>query len=357
MKIGAIFAVLAASLALAGCAGIEYYAQAISGQLEILRLAEPIERTLSEPGASDRLKSRLERVLRIRAFATRELDLPDNASYRRYADLGRPYVVWNVFAAPEFSVKPTQSCFPFVGCVGYRGFFSEALARRHADALRSQGDDVFVAGVPAYSTLGWFDDPVLSTFINFPEAEVARLIFHELAHQLLYVRDDSSFNESFAVSVEEEGVSRWLKAEGDAAQRAAWEALQQRRRQFVDLAQEYRVKLEAFYAANGSSEEKRAGKARLFVQMRAEYGELKRSWGGFAGYDRFFAQGVNNALLASVVTYTQFVPAFRALLERDGGDLPRFYADVRKIAKLGKAERDARLGELGAARAPHAGGR
>ena len=343
MKSSAIFPAAAASIALAGCAGIEYYAQAISGQLEILRRAEPIERALAQPGASAQLKARLERVLRMRAFASRELALPDNESYRRYADLGRQYVVWNVFAAPEFSVEPKQSCFPFAGCVDYRGFFAEADARGHAAGLRSQGYDVFVAGAPAYSTLGWFDDPVLSTFVNYPEAEVARLIFHELAHQLLYLRDDSTFNESFAVSVEEEGVNRWLKSEGDAAEHRAWEDLRQRRRAFIDLVQEYRAKLAAFYAAGGSAEEKRAGKARLFAQMHAQYAELQRSRGGFAGNDRLFAQGANNALLASVVTYTQFVPAFRALLERDGGDLPRFYADVKRIAKLDKPERAAQL--------------
>ncbi len=346
MRRSAILAAAAALMLLAGCASIEYYAQAISGQLDILRRAEPIARTLAEPGASASLKARLERVLAIRAFASRELALPDNGSYRRYADLGRPYVVWNVFAAPEFSVKPKQSCFPFAGCVGYRGFFSEADAQKHARLLRAEGYDIFIGGVPAYSTLGWFDDPVLSTFVNYPEAEVARLIFHELAHQLLYVRDDTVFNESFAVAVEEAGVSRWLRLEGSAAQRGAWEVFRQRRREFIALVQNYRAKLEAIYAAPGSAEEKRAGKARLFAEMHAEYGELKRSWGGFAGYDRFFAQGANNALLASVVTYTEFVPAFRALLARGGGDLPGFYAEAKKISALDKPEREARLNAL-----------
>ena len=343
MRRSAILAAAAAPMLLAGCAGIEYYAQAISGQLEILRRAEPIARALAEPGASASLKARLERVLAIRAFASRELALPDNGSYRRYADLGRPYVVWNVFAAPEFSIKPKESCFPFAGCVSYRGFFSEGDAQKHARLLRAEGYDIFIGGVPAYSTLGWFDDPVLSTFVNYPEAEVARLILHELAHQLLYVRDDSSFNESFAVTVEQEGVARWLKTEGSDAERRAWQTLQQRRREFVALVQQYRAKLDAYYAQPGSDEDKRAGKARLFREMHADYGELKRAWGGFSGYDRFLAKGANNALLASVVTYTEFVPAFRALLARGGGDLPRFYAEAKRISGLDKPEREARL--------------
>lgn len=343
MRRSAILAAAAALMLLAGCASIEYYAQAISGQLEILRRAEPIARALAEPGASASLKARLERVLAIRAFASRELALPDNGSYRRYADLGRPYVVWNVFAAPEFSVEPKESCFPFAGCVGYRGFFSEGDAQKHARLLRAEGYDVFIGGVPAYSTLGWFDDPMLSTFVNYPEAEVARLIFHELAHQLLYVRDDTMFNESFAVTVEQEGVSRWLQTEGSDAERLAWETLQQRRGQFVALVQNYRARLEALYAAPGPDEGRRAGKARLFREMHADYEELKRAWGGFSGYDRFLAKGANNALLASVLTYTELVPAFRAMLERGGGDLPGFYAEARQIAKLDKLERKARL--------------
>ena len=256
-------------------------------------------------------------------------------------------MVWNVFAAPEFSVKPVESCFLFAGCVSYRGFYSEEAAERHSAALAGQGYDVYVGGVAAYSTLGWFSDPVLSTFIQYPEPEVARIVFHELAHQLAYVKGDTMFNESFASAVEDEGVSRWLEHEGTSAQRTAYEVSGRRRAEFVALMTKSRAELAAFYDRPAGPEEKRAGKRRLFSAMEDEYRSLKASWGGFAGYDRLFARGANNALLASVASYSELVPAFRALLAQKGGDLPAFYAAVRDLAKLDKAERDARLGVLG----------
>jgi len=256
-------------------------------------------------------------------------------------------VVWNVFAAPEFSIKPVESCFLFAGCVSYRGFYSEEAAERHSAALAGQGYDVYVGGVAAYSTLGWFSDPVLSTFIQYPEPEVARIVFHELAHQLVYVKGDTMFNESFASAVEDEGVRRWLEHEGTSAQRAAYEASGRRRAEFVALMTKSRAELAAFYDRPAEPEEKRAGKRRLFSAMDDEYRSLKASWGGFAGYDRLFARGANNALLASVASYSELVPAFRALLAQKGGDLPVFYAAVRELAKLDKSERDARLTALG----------
>jgi predicted aminopeptidase len=271
------------------CSTMEYYAQAVGGHLELLRLSVPIEDKLREPETPEALRSRLERIQAIRNFAVTELKLPDNNSYHRYADIGRPYVIWNVFAAPEFSVKPVESCFPFAGCVSYRGYYSEEKAKRYAGGLAREGNDVYIGGVPAYSTLGWFDDPVLSTFVRYPDAEVARLLFHELAHQVVYVTDDTMFNESFAVAVEEEGVRRWLDQRGTAEQRAQYESFEQRRRQVVALVLKYRAELDAFYRQALPTEEKRAGKARLFAQMQAEYRALKASWDEFAGYDRLFA--------------------------------------------------------------------
>jgi predicted aminopeptidase len=212
-----------------GCTSLEYYAQAVSGHLEVMWAAVPIEERLREADTPVALREKLQRVLVIREFASRELGLPDNDSYRRYADLGRPYVLWNVFAAPEFSVAPIQSCFPFAGCVSYRGFYSEEAAQRHAAGLARQGDDVYVGGVSAYSTLGWFSDPVLSTFVQFSEPEIARILFHELAHQEAYVKGDTVFNESFAATVEEEGLRRWLVREGTPAQRAAHADARRRR--------------------------------------------------------------------------------------------------------------------------------
>jgi predicted aminopeptidase len=331
------------AFAVSGCGTIAYYAQAVGGHLELMRLSVPIQEALHEPNTPEAVRARLEQVVAIRDFASRELKLPDNGSFRRYADIGRPFVIWNVFATPEFSVKPVESCFPFAGCVAYRGYYSEESARRYAADMAAEGYDVYSGGVPAYSTLGYFDDPVLSTFIRYPDAELARLLFHELAHQVVYVKNDTMFNESFAVSVEEEGVRRWLDERGTAQQRAAYDAYSERRRQVFALVLKYRNRLDAFYRGAGSTEVKRAGKAKLFAEMHEEYRALKASWGGFAGYDRLFSQP-NNALLASIAAYTELVPSFRALLAADGGDFERFYADVRKLADLPPDERRARLG-------------
>lgn len=341
---------LAAVLALAGCATSGYYAQAVSGHFEIMRLAKPIPERIADPATPPALRARLERAQAIRDFASRELGLPENGSYRSYADLGRPYVVWNVFVAPEFSVTARESCFPVAGCVGYRGYYAQADAERHGTAARSRGDDVYLGGVPAYSTLGWFDDPVLSTFIRYPDAELARLLFHELAHQQAYVKDDTVFNESFAVAVEREGVRRWLARHGTEADRNGYDAAQARKQEFVALVLGYRDRLAAIYREPLSDPEKRAAKARVIAGMEAEYRALKANWGGFAGYDQFFAQKIGNAHFASIATYTQLVPAFEALLAREGNDLPRFYAAVRALGALPKAERDAKLGKAGASR-------
>ncbi len=341
------FAALGALVFVPGCASLEYYAQAVGGHLEVMRLAVPIEERLREAETPEPLRAKLAKVLAIREFASRELELPDNGSYRRYADISRPFVVWNVFAAPEFSVKPVESCFLFAGCVSYRGFYSEEAAQRHAAALAGEGYDVYVGGVAAYSTLGWFSDPVLSTFVHYPEAELARIVFHELAHQVVYVKGDTVFNESLAAAVEDEGVHRWLEREGTSAQRAAYETSGRRRAEFVALVIKSRAELAAFYDRPAGPEEKRAGKARLFSAMQDEYRSLRVSWGGFAGYDRLLARGANNALLASVASYSELVPAFRALIAQKEGDLPAFYAAVRELARLDKPERDARLAVLG----------
>jgi predicted aminopeptidase len=343
-----IFSASLVLLVLSGCTSVGYYAQAVSGHLEVVWLAQPIEERLKDKLTPESLRAKLARVLAIRDFASRELALPDNGSYRRYADIGRPFVVWNVFAAPEFSVDPVQSCFLFAGCVSYRGYYAEEQAQKAAASFSNEGYDVYVGGVPAYSTLGWFDDPVLSTFINYPEPELARLLFHELAHQVVYVKNDTMFNESFATAVEEEGVRRWLEREGSPEQRAAYAQSHRRRAELVALFAQSRAKLAAFYERPSSVEEKRAGKHRLLAQMEEDYRTLKASWAGFPGFDRLFAGGANNALLASVASYTELLPAFRELLARNGGELVPFYAAVRELAKLGKQERDARLARLGA---------
>jgi len=346
MRMRRLLLLVALASLLGGCATLRYYSQAVSGQLDLLRRATPIDEELRKDAVPAALKAKLRAVLRIREFASRELALPDNGSYTRYADLGRRYALWNVFATPEFSTEPVTSCFVIAGCVGYRGYFGEAGAEAEGAALRERGYDVYIGGVPAYSTLGWFDDPVLSTFIQYPESELARLMFHELAHQRLYVKDDTRFNESFAATVEQAGVERWLAQNGNERERAVYARQQRMRREFVALLVKYRALLEQYYRQDLPPEQKRLGKAQRFAEMSEEYRQLKESWGGFAGYDRWFAGKPNNATLASVALYTELVPAFRALLAREGGDLPRFYAAVKQLARLPKDERDARLAIL-----------
>lgn len=325
-----------------GCAGPEpaYYWQSITGHLDMLRQARPIESMLASPALDPRLRAKLERVRDIRAFASRELGLPDNGSYTRYADLKRPYVVWNIFAAPELSMQLKQWCFPVVGCVTYRGYYSREDAEKLAAELREAGFDVQVAGIPAYSTLGWFDDPVLNTFINYPDGELARLIFHELAHQVLYVKGDSTFNESFATAVEEAGLERWLAHVKDPALEAAYRQFAQRRAQFIALLKQHRSTLETLYRSSASDEAKRAGKKEVLAALVRDYQQLKERWGGWAGYDRWFSQQLGNAHLAAVATYNDLVPGFRKLLSQQGGDLVRFYAAARALSSEPKAGRD-----------------
>lgn len=330
---------------LGSCVNMGYYLQSVGGQTGILEKERPIETVLSDPSTPPDLKRRLENVLRIREFASRELALPDNRSFRSYADLGRPYVLWNVFAAPEFSVKPKEWCFVFAGCVSYRGYFSESDAYRFADNLQIDGYDVYVAGVPAYSTLGWFNDPVLNTFIYDPETEVAGLIFHELAHQVLYVQDDSTFNESFAVTVQEEGVSRWLAKYGTPEQRQAHDVALQRKDDFIQLVMKYRRMLDELYRSDISDEKKRENKRQIFSEFKQRYAELKKKWGGYSGYDQWFPPVPNNAYLASLTTYTQLVPEFQKLLAKNEGNLAKFYQAVKEIAKLPEKERLAKLKE------------
>lgn len=338
-----------AALALSSCSTVGYYYQAIDGQLDLMRRAVSFEEVIAERGPDDALSRKLARVRSIRDYASRELALPDNRSYRRYADLGRPYVVWNVFAAPEFSVRSTESCFPIAGCVAYRGFYAEADARAYASELAAKGLDTFFGGVPAYSTLGWFDDPVLSTFVNYPEVELARILFHELAHQVVYVRDDTQFNESFAVAVEQEGVRRWLASQNGAGADDAirrWSVGRARQAEFLAMAIRHRGILAEIYASASSDTEKRLAKALQFQRMMSDYAVLKKSWDGYAGYDRFFTQGPNNALLASLAAYSDFVPGFTMLILKHGGDMKAFYGEVEAMSRKDKAARAETLRRL-----------
>jgi predicted aminopeptidase len=317
--------VAAAVAVLAGCQSIAYYAQAIGGHLRVMAQARPVDEWLADPATEPELKERLETARRIREFASKQLKLPDNRSYASYAELGRPYVLWNVFAAPAFSVEPKVECFPFTGCVAYRGFYAEEDAQHHAAGLREEGFDVYVGGVPAYSTLGWFDDPLLSTFIRHPDSQLARLVFHELAHQVAYAKNDTTFNESFAVAVEEEGVRRWLEFENRAGELEAFRAAQARKREFAARVTQTRERLAATYRMDLPREAMLEHKRREWQRLRAAYPGLPAE--------------PNNAFLASVAVYTDLVPAFERLLARSGS-LERFYAEVRTLAKSGKRDID-----------------
>lgn len=341
----AALAVLAL-LATTGCQTLGYYAQAVTGQMELWREAKPVEKILQDSAVDLELQARLQRALVIREFASRQLALPDNDSYRVYADVGRPFVVWNVFATEEFSLRPREWCFPIAGCVAYRGYFNESQAQRFAEQLRGQNLDVFVGGVPAYSTIGWFDDPLLNTFLHYPEPQLARLIFHELAHQVFYVAGDTTFNESFATAVELEGMERWLTTEGTASQRLDYDSMRTYQRGFLDLVAVYRTKLETLYQPTLPDEEKRLRKAATLADMKVAYQALKESWGGFAGYDRFFAGELTNAHFVPVASYADLVPDFRRMLAEGANDLVRFYAEVRALGKLEPEVRRARLRAL-----------
>ena len=303
------FCLALSALVLSGCETLAYYGQAAGGHLALMARARPVVEVDADPALRERLKT----AVAIRDFASRELQLPDNGSYRSYADLERPYAVWTVVAAPEFSLEPLQSCFLFAGCVSYRGYYDRAAAERYATGLRAAGNDVVVYGVPAYSTLGWFDDPLLSTFIGYPDADLARLIFHELAHRLLYVKNDTTFNESFAVAVERAGLRRWLAAQGREAAPARSPAPQ---------IAEVRARLEALYRTRLAPQAMRERK-------RAELEALRPV---MARMPAFEGQEPSNAFLASYATYTELLPAFETLLAEANGDLPAFYALARQFA-------------------------
>ena len=338
---------LATTGLLAGCSTTSYYWQAFTGQMEVRRLSRPVEEVIAAPDTSAELRARLEYARQARDFASRQLGLPDNGSYRVYADLKRNYVVWNVFAAPALSLELKTQCFPVAGCVTYRGYFSEENARAYADKLRAEGLDVYSGGVPAYSTLGYFNDPLLNTFIRYPELEIARLIFHELGHQVAYAKGDSTFNESFATAVEEEGLKRWMVAHATPEQKARYDQFTRRRDEFMAMMRRTRDKLEIIYQQPGSDADRRAAKEAAFAGLRREYEQMKLGWDGYKGYDAWIAKDLNNAKLGSISTYSKLVPAFNALLAREHDDLPRFYARVKQLAAMSKDERDRELVALG----------
>jgi predicted aminopeptidase len=338
----AILPMIAVCAALAGC-GTAYVAQAAKGQVQILTARRPIDKVLADPRAAPELKQRLESVRAARQFAARELGLPDNKSYTSYADLKRDYVVWSVVATPEFSVEPHEWCFPFVGCVAYRGYFKEVKAEKFAQSLRMQGFDAMVGGVPAYSTLGKFNDPILSTMFGYGDDELASILFHELSHQVVYIPDDSGFNEAFAVTVEREGLARWLKYHGREADLDKYLKRRERQAEGMRIVARYRRELAALYDSDLSQDDMRARKGEVFARLVAELNALDARHGTKSQLVAELEDDPNNARLASLATYYDCVPGFERLLADQRRDLPRFYAAVREIAKLPRDERRARL--------------
>jgi len=347
-----LFGLLLAGV-LAGCADTRYYAQSVGGHLKLMAAARPVDRWLADPQTPEPLRQWLSLAQSLRRFSVGQLHLPDNGSYRRYADVQRPYVVWNVVAAPVLSLELKEWCFPVAGCVGYRGYFDEADAQALASELRAQGLEATVYGVPAYSTLGWMNwlggDPLLNTFVTLPDGELARLMFHELAHQVVYVAGDTSFNESFATAVERLGGDDWLTSQASPEARQVFAAYDQRRQQFRALTRSTRERLTRIYKENSSQaldiKGRIAMKNEVFEDFRARYAALKQSWGGYAGYDTWVAKA-NNASFGAQAAYDDLVPAFEVLFVREGRDWPRFFAAVKQLASRPEPERLAQLEAL-----------
>jgi len=331
-----LLAVLASAACLSGC----YLVQAAAGQADVLARSRPMDEVVADPATPAELRARLELAAEARRFAVQELGLPDGEAYRKYADLGRPYAVWNVVATPEFSVEPRRWCFPVAGCVAYRGYFDEGAARAEARRLAARGDDVAVGGVATYSTLGRLPDPLFNTMTGWRDTRLVGTIFHELAHERLYVPGDSEFNEAFASVVEREGVRRWLRARGAHDDLRRYEGQLDREADFAALLRGARARLERLYASGVPQARMAADKQREFGLLKFEYAQLELRRGGDLGYDAWFARTLNNAHLAAVATYHDCVPG----LERElvsAGSLAAFYARAEELAKLPRAERHA----------------
>lgn len=331
------------SLTVSACSSFGYYMDLMAGHSELLEQQQPVTEILAKQATKPKLRKLLETSQNIRNFATNELDLPENDSYRNYADLKRPYAVWNVLAAKEFSIEPKKWCFLFVGCLSYKGYFSRDEAMAYADELKKQGFDVYVAGANAYSTLGWFDDPLLNTMMYKSEARRAGIIFHELAHQVVYIENDSAFNEAFATAVEQEGIRRWMQKKDKNDQYEAYLQNKKRDSQLNQLLQQTRSNLKKLYKTKLSNKVKRQAKKAAFALMQKKYQQLKKSWGGYNAYDKWMSQELNNSHLLLIATYHELVPTFNAMLKKENYDLKKFYHAVEQYGKLDKEKRTQKL--------------
>jgi len=324
--------IAALHLSLSACGGLSYYHQSVAGQLALFRAQEDFETVFRSPDVSEAVKKRLRTIAGIRDFASEALRLPENDSYRSYADIGRRYIVWNVFATPALSLAPYQSCFLIIGCLSYRGYFDISDARSYMEDLEKKGYDVYLGGVAAYSTLGWFDDPVLNGMLERSDTDLARLIFHELAHQKLYIRGDTAFNEAFADALALIGLRYWLECRAAPDQRRAFEAELARENQFTQLVLAYREKLAGLYRSNLDEGRKLEQKRLVFAQLRRDYESMRATWGDYDEYDGWFGQDLNNAKITAVSTYRRLVPLFIHVFEAAGRDIERFYAEIKQIA-------------------------
>lgn len=322
-----------------GCSTAGYYAQSVQGQMEIWRESRPISGVLSDPDVPDKVKQRLELALEIRRFAVKQMHLPDNKSYTEYVDLKRPFAVWSVFVAPELSLQPEEWCFFVVGCVNYRGYFEKHSAHKFAQKHSAQGYDVYIGGVPAYSTLGWFDDPVPNTILSYSEEDFAGLIFHELAHQVAFAKGDTVFNESFANMVEQVGVERWLTHSGDSKRIADYHLRRQRDQEIIAIILEHRARLQRVYDGDLLDAEKRQAKQQVIAELKETYFKKLENWPSYIGYKYWFEQPINNAKLVSIATYHDLIPAFEKLLQEQQADLKSFYEIVKKLAAETKSSR------------------
>ncbi|WP_212629513.1 aminopeptidase [Pseudomonas sp. KB-10] len=330
------------ALLLGGCSTVDYYAHLGQGQWQLLQARKPVERMLQDPATDPDLARRLALSQQARDFASTQLQLPENRSYRLYADLERPFVVWNVFATPEFSLEPELHCFPIAGCVAYRGYYQQGRARGAAALLRQQGLDTYIGGVEAYSTLGWFDDPLLSTMLRWSDERFIAVIFHELAHQQYYLPGDTAFNESFATFVEREGLRQWHAARGETPPASD----DRQRQQFIELVLASRERLKQLYASELPEQAMRAAKQAEFERLRHDYRAMRQQWGGQGRYDAWIEGPLNNAKLLPFGLYDQWVPAFAALFEEQGRDWRAFYAAVATLGRQPEADRRARLASL-----------
>lgn len=331
-------------VATSACSSLRYYAHVTHGQIALLAKREKVAEVVADPQRDATLRERLAQTQDARAFASERLDLPRNRSYTSYVELGRPYVTWNVFATPEFSIEPVTHCFPFAGCVAYHGYFEKSQAEREAARLAGQGDDTAIEGAAAYSTLGWFADPILSSMLRWSDDELDGTIFHELAHQKLYLKDDTAFNESYASFVQEQGLREWRTARGLPA---ADDGERERDAAFTRLVLDLRERLAALYGSERPVVGMRQAKQAEIAAFRERYARLRDAqWNGNPRYDVWVKAPINNAKLVPFGLYDRWAPAFERLFGEAGGAWPTFHARVRQLGALPKAEREAALARL-----------